>query len=193
MKSKPHSIAYLPLIIVVAIGLLFAWIIYSQSFSSLGTDTQKYSKSLDSIPYTSQDLNISFNYPKDWHIDDRDMNLLLTNYPSSLNKDLKPTDNQLELFMSSFSGCHPTVEENLKDPGCGEGGPSVKPNEIISKDYRQTAGGIFYKYTVKTPNTQLTFYLLQNGDRVLQLSKQPDPSEFETEFDQIVDSIKFLN
>lgn len=142
--------------------------------------------------YTSKDLKISFKYPKDWNIDDRYQMILITNYATSLNRDDKPSDEQLEILMKSFSGCHETIEENLKDPACGEGGKSVKKNQILSKETKQINDGTFYKYIVQTPNTKLTFYLIEKGDRVLQISKQPDPSQFEKEFEDIINSIEFI-
>jgi len=167
---------------------MIGWVIFTRSIASNSRSNQQSGK----VEHVSSDLKISLEYPKGWYVDDRDMNLLLTNYPSSLNKDLKPAGNQLELFISNFSGCHSTIEEDLRDPGCGEGGPTVKPSEIISKDARETQGGTFYKYVLKSPNNQFTYYLLQKGDRVLQISKSPDPSQYEKEFDQIINSIRFL-
>ena len=43
------------------------------------------------------------------------------------------------------------------------------------------------KYVIKSPSSgnQFTFYLLEHGDRALQISKQPDPSKYEKEFDEI--------
>lgn len=146
--------------------------------------------------HVSNDLKISFQYPKDWHIDDRYYFVLLTNYLTNLNKNDRPSAKQIEITFHKYSGgCHETLEENLKDPACGEGGPSVKPNKIVSKESTQISGGIFYKYVIEYPSgKQQTFYLLQQTgtDKILQISKEPDPSKFETEFNEIISSVKFL-
>jgi hypothetical protein len=142
--------------------------------------------------YTSKDLKISFKYPKDWYIDDRYQMILITNYNTNLNKDDKPTNDQIELLISNFNGCHDTLEENLIDPACGEGGPTVAKNKILSKETSQTKESTFYKYVVQTPNSTLTYYLLKNNDKVLQIEKHPDPSQFDKEFEEIINSIEFL-
>lgn len=142
--------------------------------------------------YTSQALKISFNYPKEWYLDDRYQRLLITNYVTNLNRDDKPSDEQIELLISYFTGCHKTIEENLIDPACGEGGPEVKKNKILSKEMRETKGGTFYKYIVEFPNEKFTYYLLEKMDEVIKISKHPDPSQFEKEFEEIVNSIEFL-
>ena len=142
--------------------------------------------------YTSKDLKISFQYPKDWYLDDRYLMILLTNYETNLNRDDTPVNNQVEILISNFKGCHDTIEENLMDPACGEGGPSVPKNKILSKETRQTKGGTFYKYIVESPNKNFTYYLFEKGDKVLQIEKLPDPSKFEKEFEEIVSAIKFL-
>lgn len=143
--------------------------------------------------YKSRDLKISFRYSKEWFLDEQYPMILLTNYKTNLNRDDKPNNDQIEILLSNFSGCFSSIEENLIDPACGEGGLAVKKNEILSKETKQTSGGTFYKYLIATPKgNRLTYYLLEKDGRVLQLSKQPDPSQFEKEFEEIIDSIEFL-
>lgn len=155
--------------------------------------TQPQRNEIDELKaYTSQASKISLSYPKDWYIDDRYQKLLITNYLTNLNRDDHPSEKQIELLISLFSGCHKTIEENLIDPACGEGGPTIKKNKILSKEMRETKGGTLYKYVVESPNNKFTYYLLQNEDKILKISKQPDPSQFEKEFENLINSIRFL-
>ena len=143
--------------------------------------------------YTSKDLKISFKYPKNWFMDDRYQTILLTNYKTSQNEDMKPTSLQIDIMISKFSGCHPELEENLKDQACGEGGKTVTNNQILSKEMKQISGGTYYKYGIKTPkNNILTYYIIQKDNRILEISKKPDPSQFEKEFEELINSIQFL-
>lgn len=142
--------------------------------------------------YTSKDLKISFKYPANWYINEKDFDLMLTTFVTRFGRNDQPTKDQLKIFINNFIGCFEKIEENLIDPACGEGGSKVKKNEIISKEMKTVKGGTFYKYLVKTPSATLTYYLLENKDRVLQISKQPDPSNFEKEFDEIIESIEFI-
>ena len=53
--------------------------------------------------------------------------------------------------------------------------------------------GTFYIYTIEdSREEQQTYYYLQKGDKILQISKEPDPSQFEKEFEEIINSITFL-
>ena len=172
-----------PLILIAGIiaVLFLGWIFYSQGTQQSST-----------IQYLSKDLKISLSYPKGWFIQEKDFNILLASYETRIGQNSRPNTNQIKIFIDNFSGCHPTIEENLKDPACGEGGPEIKPNEIISKEMKETSDATFYKYVVKSPSgNQFTFYLLENGDRVIQISKEPDPSQYEKEFEEIINSIKF--
>ncbi len=142
--------------------------------------------------YTSKDLKISFQYLKGWYVDDRYQRILLTTYKTSLNENVSPSPSEVELLISEFSYCFKTIEEDLIKPACGQGGPKSY-NTIVSKQSKVVDGGTFYTYTVKSPNGKISaYYLLQNGDRILQISKQPDPSQFEKEFEDIINSIKFI-
>ena len=190
----------LRIIILAAIaGLLFLFVL--SIFKKPSQDlSQQYSnqtqiQNTNLITYTNQDLKISFQYLREWYVDDRYRKILLTNYETNLNRDDKPSNNQIEILVDEFSGCHPDIEENLKDPACGEGGPSVQLNKILSKDVSQKKGGTFYTYVILSPDgREYTYYLLQknNSDTILQISKQPDSSQFEREFENIINSITFL-
>lgn len=142
--------------------------------------------------YTSKDLKISFAYPENWYVDEKDYDIMITSYQTVIGENKSPNPNEIKIFIDNFNGCHKTIEENLIDPACGEGGTKVEKNKILSKEMRQANDGTFYKYKVQTPNTQFTYYLLQKSDKVLQIEKHPDPSQFEKEFEQIVNAIKFL-
>ena|SRR3989344_2130465 len=142
--------------------------------------------------YSSEDLKISFEYPTGWIIDDRYKEVLLANFTTSLNSNKVPKSNEVEIIIHSPGGCHATIEENLKDPSCGELGPNVKSYEILSKEIEDINGAKFYKYLVKNPEgKQQNFYFLEKGDRILQIDKKPDPSMFEKEFKEIIKSIRF--
>lgn len=181
-QIKNRRFNLLLLLIALVVTVFFGWLIYSQGFQQFGT-----------VRYVSKDLRMSFDYPKRWYVDEKDYAILLTDHYTNLNRDDKPTNNQIELYIREFAGCHPTIEENLKDPACGEGGPQVKPNEIIFKEMKQISDAIFYKYIVKSPSgNQFTFYILEKGDKVIQISKKPDPSQHEKEFEEIVNSMRFL-
>ncbi len=180
MKKK-HNPKLGPIGIILSILLLgvAAFFVINNPLSSKTTN------------YTSQALKISFQYPKDWYVDEKDYSILLTSYKTRIGENMQPTNNQVRLDIDRFSGCHISIEENLKDPACGEGGPSKK-SQILSKETRQTPGGTFYKYLILSSNgNKFTYYLLQKGDKILQISKKPDPSQFKKEFDQIINSIEF--
>ena len=161
---------------------------YSSPASILKTNTE-----IDKLKsYTSQDLKISFEYPQNWYIDEKDLDVMITSYRTRIGENKSPKENEIKIFIDNFNGCHDTIEENLIDPACGQGGSTVKKNKILSKETRQTKGGTFYKYIVESPNKNFTYYLFEKGDKVLQIEKLPDPSKFEKEFEEIVSAIKFL-
>lgn len=187
--SKQSSRINLPLILIVLIAIVFGWIIYSQSAGRIANLSRA-----SVIQHVSKDLKISLSYPSNWYVDDRYQSILLSDYKTSQNRNDNPSVNQIEVYLSEFSaGCHSSIEENLKDPACGEGGPTVQANQIITKESRAVQGGTFYKYVIQSPsNNESTYYLIEHGDRVLQISKEPDPSQHEEEFEDIINSIKFL-
>jgi hypothetical protein len=143
--------------------------------------------------YVGTDLKISFDYPSSWYIDDQYPFILITNYYTSLNDNVKPKFNQMELIVSQYSSCYPDYEDNLIYPGCGEGGEASK-NTIVSKEGRLVQAGTFYKYVVKTPrDQQFVYYILyKDAKHILQIEKHPDPSQYEEEFTNIVNSLRFL-
>lgn len=196
-KENKKSLGLIIIAFIVGVFILFVLI-------SLGKNSQPLTQQYLNQPqiqnskfktHTSQDLKISFQYPEGWYVDDRYFMILLANYETNLNRDDKPSSNQIEILVDEFSGCHLDIEENLKDPACGEGGPSVQMNKIFSKDVSHKKGGTFYTYVVLSPDgKKLTYYLLQknNSGTILQISKQPDPSQFEKQFEELVNSIRFL-
>jgi len=193
-KRNKKSLRIIITVVIFVVFILFVLISLSKKSQPL---TQQYSnqpqiQNANFKTHTSQDLKISFKYPKDWHIDDRYRKVLITNYETNLNRDDKPNRNQIEIVLNEFSNCFKTLDEDMIKPACGEGGPTSK-NTIISKKSREIREGTFYKYVVKQSNGEnITLYFLQNGNKILQLSKQPNPSQFEKEFDDIVNSITFL-
>ena len=145
--------------------------------------------------YSSKDLKISFEYPDKWFLEEKYYFIMLTSYKSKINSNQQPIQGQVEIDIHNFNGgCHETIDENLKDPACGEGGPNVKPNEILSKETEDLNGVKLHKYLIKYPSgKEQKFYFLEKGDRILQIDKNPDPSMLDKEFMDIVKSIKFLN
>lgn len=140
--------------------------------------------------YTSKDLKISFKYPKWWFVNEKDYDIMLTSYETRIGENKPPNENELKIFIKNYSGCFLTLEEDLIDPACGQG--KVK-NKIISKEAKQTPGGEFLKYTLDSyDENQRIQYFFQKGEKILDIEKHPNPSQFEKEFDEIVNSIKFL-
>ena len=150
-------------------------------------------KSVSVEEYSSEDLKISLEYPSDWFIDEEYYYVMLTSYPAKLDESQKPTEKQIELGIHNYNGgCHETIDENLKDPACGEGGKDVKLNEILSKEIEEVNGANFYKYLIRYPEgREQRFYFLEKGETILQIDKSPDPSMFEKEFEDLVKSIRF--
>jgi len=173
------------LIIGVALYLALSTNVKPQPIGSNPTDLQSY---------TSQDLGITFDYPKEWFVNEKGFDILITSYPTFFGENKITTNEQIELFIGFFSNCFPDYEQDLLYPGCGEGGEESK-NTIVSKEGRSVQGGTFYKYVVKTPrNEEFIYYILYKDDKnILRINKKPDPSQFEKEFEEIVNSIKFTD
>src|SRR3989344_7237517 len=191
MKRRCNIIIILAIVISIAIGAVIYFGLKSNNPPPKPIENITISGS-NLNNYTSKDLKISFNYPKDWSVDEKDYDIMVTSYKTKIGENKSPAENQIKIFIDNFNGCHKTIEENLIDPACGEGGPTVKKNKILSKEMRETKGDTFYKYVVETPNNKFTYYLLEKNDKVLQISKQPDPSQFEREFDALVNSISLF-
>lgn len=192
-KRNKKSLRIIITVVIFVVFILFVLISLSKKSQPL---TQQYLKQPqiqnDNFKtHTSQDLKISFEYPNDWYVDDRNYTVLLTNYLTSLNSNDHPNSNQIEIIIREASLCQDTIEKNLIYGGCGENQKIL--NKILNKQIQALSSGAFYKYTVQYPgHPEQMFYFLQKGDNILKLSKQPDPSQFEKEFDDIVNSITFL-
>jgi uncharacterized protein YxeA len=197
MKNKGN----LSIILIIIVALIIGALIYFKSNKEIftlfrqettpATQEQKKNTLEEQLQsYSSQDLKISFKYPKAWYIDDEYPFVLISNFKSSLHQDVEVKDNQVEVFIKEFSGCFPTLEEDLIDPACGQG---KQKNKIISKEVNETPDGEFLKYTLDSHDeNQRIQYFFQKGNRILDIEKRPDPSQFEEEFEEIVNSIKFL-
>jgi len=191
-KGNTFLIILICAAIIIGVAIFFA--VSSPKIASLTSpsttpdSTQETSKNLKT--YTSDNLKIAFNYPKGWYIDEKDYDIMITSYSTKIGENVEPSDGQIKIFINDYSGCFPTLEEDLIDPACGQG---KKKNKIISKDARQTTGGEFLKYTLDSyDENQRVQYFFQKGKKILDIEKHPDPSQFEKEFNQIVDSIRFL-
>lgn len=143
------------------------------------------------IAHTSKDLKISLKYPNGWIIDDRYRKVLLANFSTNLNRDDKPDQPSLRLIISNASLCQETLDQDVLLGGCGEG-TSTKSKILSRSEKTYTSGKLIVYEIMYTTGSKDTLYYFVNIDRVLQISKQPDPSQFEKEFDQIVSSITFL-
>ena len=191
MKKKNNILT----IAIIAILIIAGLVIFSRYKKISPINTSPTKTAIINIQelkkHTSQDLKISFEYPNDWYVDDRNYTVLLTNYLTSLNSNDHPNSNQIEIIIREASLCQDTIEKNLIYGGCGENQKIL--NKILNKQIQALSSGAFYKYTVQYPgHPEQMFYFLQKGDNILKLSKQPDPSQFEKEFDDIVNSITFL-
>lgn len=160
--------------------------------STVEQDTQEREEDeLGLVSYTSEEMKLSFKYPKEWLVNEKNYDIMITSFPTKFGDNMQPLANEIKLFMSSPNGCHETIDENLKDPACGEMG-EVR-NEIANKEIENLGDMKFYKYLVRYSNgKEHRFYFLEKGERVIQIDKSPEPSIYDEEFDQIVRSIKFL-
>lgn len=177
-------------LVLVITGIL----IYSsltKSRSETATLDSSSQKTLDSLKtYTSNDLKISFEYPKNWYVDEKDYSILVTSYKTTIGENLQPKNDEIKISIDNYSGCSPSLEEDLIKPACGQG---KQENKILSKEVKNTPNGEFLKYILDSyDENQRIQYFFQKEDRILDIEKHPDPSQIETEFNQIVDSIRFL-
>ncbi len=180
MKSKTgktNQLVIIGTIVLLVVGSVF-WV-------------KTYLKSSSGVSYTSKDLKLSFQYPNGWILDEKNREILIANYKTSLNQNNQPEIDQVAIIFDNASLCQPTLDEEVLKGGCGEGVNSR--NTILSKTAKEYPGGSFIVYAIRYPTEQEdTFYYFQNADKILQISKQPDPSLFEKEFESIINSIRFL-
>ena len=187
MKQQGHILIILIILLTIIVGIF----IYSKS-NQPSIQPEKISQPTVSAlkNYTSQSLKISFKYPKDWYMDDRYQKVLISNYQTSLNQNNQPKGNEIAVTIKHASLCQKTLDEDVLLGGCGEGQNSK--NEILSKDTKNVSSGSFIIYKIKYPTGQKdTFYYLEKGNQILQISKQPYPSQFEKEFEDLINSIEF--
>lgn len=194
IKTAQNGIILLP-ILLVTIVIIGAVLLFKSNLIQPQTYQQTQNPSpitnnADLLDYTSKDLKISFKYPKDWYVDEKDYNIIITSFKTKIGEGKAPSEGQIKIVVDNYSGCFPTLEEDLINPACGQG--KVK-NKIFSKETKQTSGGEFLKYTLDSyDENQRVQYFFQKGDKILDIEKHPDPSQFEKEFEQIVNAIKFL-
>lgn len=181
MKKKKNNKKILKLIFIIIVIAFFATLfLLSFSYSQKSTNTR----------HVSEDLKISLDYPKGWYVDDKNYSIIIKSYQISTSENSE-FSKHLKIDIDKISLCQETIEKNLIYGGCGENQEVL--NKIISKDMKGTTDGILYKFTIQYPdNSQKTLYYIQNGERILQISKQPDPSQHEQEFEEIIESIRFF-
>jgi hypothetical protein len=192
-KQNKKQFPKLLVVIVIAacVGLIF--LLLFESTKNVYQQSYHYSTKNNQVnSYTSHDLNISFDYLENWYITDKDFSILLTNYKHNLNSNYRPNENEIEITISEGLKCQVALDEQVVIGGCfGEG--NWVPTKILEKKTKKLSSGMLYTYVVKHPNgLQQTRYFLQKGDKMLQISKEPDLSQFEKEFEDIISSIKFL-
>lgn len=198
MEKSAHRGNVLVIVLIVSI-LVFAGIAYLRFLKNSSITNEKTQPVNIASPspnnqklksYTSQNLKISFKYPKDWYVEDEYPSILISNFKSSLHKNFDLKKDQIEILVNNLSKCFPTLEEDLIKPACGQG---AVENKIISKEVIKAPGGEFLKYKLDSPDEyQRIQYFFQKGEKILQIEKHPDPSQFEKEFEEIVASIEFL-
>lgn len=181
------------LIFLLAAAVIgFVVFLTPQSSIAPGSTTSNSTNKDDNLnSYRSKGLKISFEYPNEWFVSEKDFDIMITSYMTKIGENKPPRPNEIKIFIDNYSGCFPTLEQDLIEPACGQG--KVK-NKIISKDVKQAPGGEFLKYTLDSyDENQRAQYFFQKGDKILQISKTPDPSQFEKEFEEIINSIKFID
>lgn len=199
MKKTAHKGNILiSILIVLAVSIGLFSLLKSKQITPLLQNSSQEQSNQQNKPdqnselreYTSQSLKILFKYPNGWYVDEKDFDIMITSYKTKIGENKPPKSNEMKIFINNYSGCSPTLEKDLVDPACGQG--KIK-NKIISKDTKQTPGGEFLKYTLDSyDENQRNQYFFQKGEKILDIEKHPDPSQFEKEFDEIVNSIKFL-
>lgn len=145
---------------------------------------------LDLKTHISNDLKISFKYLSKWLVNEKNRDILVTSYVTNIGEGKLPDDNQIRITIDQASLCQKTLDEEVLKGGCGEGVNSE--NKILSKDIKELQSGTFSTYKIKYPSGQeTTVYYLQKAERVLQITKNPDPSKLEKEFNDLINSIEF--
>lgn len=140
--------------------------------------------------FSGKDLKISFKYPKDWFVNEKYFDLMITSYKTYIGEGRLPAKSDIRININEASLCQQTLDEDVEKGGCGEG-VNTK-NQVLSKEVKNYSGNEFITYKIKYPNSQpATFYYLKKGDQILQISKSPNPSQFEKEFEALIKSIQF--
>ena len=138
MNKKGNTSIILIIIAVLTIGALLYFKTNIMQLSqntvpTIQTSEPKRTTEEDKLKsYTSQDLKISFEYPDGWYVDEKDLDIMITSYMTKIGENKSPRPNEIKIFIDNFNGCHDSIEGNLIDPACGEGGPTVAKNKIIT-------------------------------------------------------------
>ena len=142
--------------------------------------------------YTSDALKISFKYPSSWYVDEKNFSILITSYKTFIGEGKIAEGKDMQIDLDRVSLCQQNIEQNLIYGGCGENQKIL--NKILNKEIKANLEGVtFSKFLVKFPDSSdKTLYYLEKGSIILQVTKHPDPSQFEKEFEEIVNSIKFF-
>ena len=65
---------------VIILFLVGSVVLFKTYYSS---SSQTYSSG---VPYTSKDLKISFQYPKNWHVDEKNYDILIASYSTKIGE-----------------------------------------------------------------------------------------------------------
>lgn len=184
------------IITFILILFLILFFIFNKSGKNKGENLYDKTSNAELSPkfktHLSDDLKISFQHPSDWYITDKYFNILLTNYKHNINNNYRPKNNEIEIQINKMNECQITLDEQIQIGNCFAEGDWL-PTKILNKQIKELPSGTLYIYTILPPSeTQRNRYILQNGDRLLEISKQPHPSVFEKEFEEIINSIEFL-
>lgn len=174
------------------IGLVVFFKTQSSTNSNL-TTSNSAQKDRNLNNHTNKDLKIALEYPASWYLDEKDFEIMITSYKSKIGENKKPKEEEFKLFLSMTSLCQDSIEKNLIHGGCGE---NQKVLNIIQKKEISALsnGNTFYKFLVRYPDKSENWsYYLEKDGKILQISKTPDPSQFEKEFEEIVNSIRFID
>lgn len=187
-SNKKVTMVFIALSILVFLSLFLFYINFNQQKRNQFALHDKP----NNINYMNKGLGITLRYPANWFIDDRYGMILLANYKTDLNK---KSINKLGNIIINFYNeevCDMSLDEQIQLGGCYTEGDWA-PTEIIDKQTKILTSGTLLKYAIKHPQSgKQTIFYLQKGDRILKISKSPDNSVFDEEFEEIINSIKFL-
>lgn len=190
-QSVPKSTFLLILLITAILGFLVFLKINSSKVPISNTPSTK-NQDANVNTYTSKDLKISFKYQKNWYLDEKGRSVLITSYATNIGDNKLPSINQIKIDIDPIALCQQSIEENLIHGGCGEN--QKVTNKILNEENKLSPDINRYKFTLEFPDkSKKTLYYVEKNNKFIQISKTPDPSQFEKEFEDLVNSIRFTD